>query len=161
MARAYFGLLCAAVLAIPGCARTKDTTPRPSDTNSQTSATNAQPGDTDPLTEFLGTWRGTSTCVNLQVTPACKDEVVVYEIRRSDKPATVILAADKIVDGQRQPMGDLEFVYDAKEACWRSELNTSRVHAVWSLKVVGRTMTGHLRDIPTDTDTRDVRLERD
>src|SRR5262245_40590019 len=94
------------------------------------------------LAEILGTWRGTSTCVNRQIAPACKDEIVVYEVRRSEKPLTAILAADKVVDGQRLPMGELEFVYDPKEACWRSEFQTARVHAVWCLTVVGRTMTG-------------------
>jgi hypothetical protein len=154
VSRPLLGLLCIALVAALGCPRSKDT-------NLGSSQTDAEPKDTDNLREFLGTWHGTSTCVNLQVTPACKDEVVVYEVRRSEKPGAAILSADKVVNGQRLPMGDLEFVYDAKEACWRSELNTPRVHAVWSLKVVGRTMTGHLRDIPTDTDTRDVRLDRE
>jgi hypothetical protein len=99
--------------------------------------------------------------VNRQVAPACKDEVVVYDIRRSEKPATAILNADKVVDGQRMPMGELEFVYDAKEGCWRSEIRTERVHAMWSLRVAGNTMTGHLRDILANADTREVKLTRD
>src|SRR5262245_4971334 len=118
-------------------------------------------GDKGDLAELLGTWRGTSTCVNLKVAPACKDETVVYEVRSSEKPATAILKADKIVDDQRVPMGELEFVYDAKEACWRSEFRTARVHAVWCLTVVGRTMTGHLRDIPSNADVREVQLKRE
>jgi len=161
MIRLALGLLCITAVAAVGCARPRDTNPRPSDTNLQSSATNSGSSDVDHLKEFLGTWRGTSTCVNRHVAPACKDEVVVYEVLRSEKPATALLKADKIVNGERLPMGDLEFIYDAKEDCWRSELNTPRVHAVWSLKVVGRTMTGHLHDIPTDTDTRDVHLDRE
>lgn len=113
------------------------------------------------LDEFLGTWRGTSTCVNRQVAPACKDETVVYEVRRSDKPQTATLKADKIVDGQRVPMGELDFAYDAKESCWRSEFKTSRVHAAWCLKVQGKGMTGSLLDLPDNVVVRKVELKRE
>ena len=68
------------------------------------------------MNQLLGTWNGTSTCVNRQVAPSCKDETVVYEVRRSDKPQTAVLAADKIVDGKRVPMGGLEFT--APGASW-------------------------------------------
>ena len=30
------------------------------------------------ISAFLGTWRGTSTCVDRELAPACKDEIVVY-----------------------------------------------------------------------------------
>src|SRR5262245_32002557 len=94
------------------------------------------------LAEFLGTWRGTSTCANGAIATACKDEIVVYEVRPSETPQAALLKADKIVDGQRVPMGELEFVYNEKEGCWRSEFNTPRVHGVWCLVIEGPDMTG-------------------
>ena len=122
---------------------------------------NISAADKGDLKEFLGTWRGSSTCVNRQIAPACNDEVVVYEVRRGEKSATAVLKADKIVDGQRVPMGELEFIYASKEACWRSEFRTPRVHAAWCLDVAGHTMTGSLRDIPTGAEIRTVHATRE
>jgi hypothetical protein len=113
------------------------------------------------LSHFLGTWHGTSTCVNRQVAPACKDETVVYEVRRSDKPEAAVLAADKIVDGKRVPMGMLEFVYNAKDGCWRAELTTPRVQGVWCLEVDGTHMTGGLRVLPENAEVRRVELKHE
>lgn len=117
--------------------------------------------ETGDLSRFLGTWRGTSICVNRQVAPACKDETVVYEVRRSDKPRTARLKADKIVDGKRVPMGELEFVYSEKQGCWRAEFETPRVHGVWCLVVDGKSMTGGLRVLPEDAEVRSVKLKRE
>jgi len=108
------------------------------------------------LGDFLGSWRGTSTCVNRKVAPACKDETVVYDVRPSDKPKTALLDAYKIVDGQRLPMGELEFVYSDKEGCWRSGLSTPRVQGTWCLVVEGRSLTGTLRVMPENVDVRKV-----
>ena len=117
--------------------------------------------ETGDLTQLLGTWRGSSTCVNRQVAPACQDEAVVYEVRRSEKAETAVLQADKVVNGQRVSMGDLEFVYAQKEGCWRSELRTVRVHAVWCLKVSDGTMSGTLRDLEADAEIRKVQAKRE
>ena len=49
-------------------------------------------------TSILGTWRGTSTCVDKVAFPACHDEVVIYEIRSHLTAAdSVIVRADKVV----------------------------------------------------------------
>ena len=117
--------------------------------------------DRGSLEEFLGTWRGTSTCVNREIAPACNDETVVYEVRPSETPKAALLAADKIVDGKRVSMGDLEFVYSEKEGCWRSEFTTPRVHGVWCLVIEGPNMTGRLRVLPQDADVRKVTAKRD
>ena len=116
---------------------------------------------TGDLSRFLGTWHGTSACVNRQAAPACKDETVVYEVVRSEKPQTAVLKADKIVDGKRVPMGDLEFVYSEKESCWRAELTTPRVQGVWCLVVDGKNMTGGLRVLPENTEVRRVELKHE
>lgn len=122
------------------------------------SAWAAEGGD---LGDFLGTWRGTSTCVNRKIAPACSDETVVYEVRRSDKPKSAVLNADKIVNGQRVPMGELEFAYSDKEGCWRSTFNTPRVQGVWCLVVEEGNMTGTLRVMPENAEVRKVQAVRE
>jgi hypothetical protein len=117
--------------------------------------------DEGGLARFLGTWRGTSTCVNRELAPACSDETVVYEVLPSQTPHAALLKADKVVDGKRVPMGDLEFTYSEKEGCWRSEFSTPRVHAVWCLVIDGRNMTGHLRVLPQNADVRKVQATHD
>lgn len=118
----------------------------------------APPGD---LASFVGTWHGTSTCVDLKFAPACKNEVVIYDVRPADKPGAAILAPDKVVNGERQPMGELEFTYDDKEGCWASAFKNERVNVLWCLKIKDRTMTGWLRDVPTKTVVRKAELTRD
>jgi hypothetical protein len=113
------------------------------------------------LAEFVGTWRGTSTCVNRQVAPSCTDETVVYEVRPPENGKAAVLKADKMVDGRRVPMGELEFVYSDKERCWRSEFTTPRVHGVWCLAIEGRSMTGSLRVLPSNAEVRKVQVKRD
>jgi len=113
------------------------------------------------LAEFVGTWRGTSTCVNPQIAPSCTDETVVYEVRGSENGKAVVLKADKVVDGRRVPMGDLEFVYSEKESCWRSEFTTPRVHGVWCLAMEKHSMTGSLRVLPSNAEVRKVQVKRD
>ena len=80
--------------------------------------------------EIVGTWSGSSVCVDRQAAPACNDEQVVYEINASPgKPNTVTAKADKVVDGKRVSMGVLEFTHDTRSSSWTSELDTPRVHA--------------------------------
>jgi len=111
--------------------------------------------------EVVGTWSGASVCVDRQAAPACNDEQVVYEIMRSGKPNTVSVKADKIVDGKRESMGDLEFARDAKNGSWTSELDTPRVHALWRLTVSGAKLTGTLTLLPSKAVVRNLDLRRD
>src|SRR6266849_4931613 len=88
---------------------------------------------------ILGTWRGTSTCVNLEASPGCKNE-------------ELILNADKIVDGKAVPMGELEFVWVSAEGAWFCEIQTPRVHALWSFKQPrGDELAGTLVHLPDRT----------
>ena len=91
--------------------------------------------------EVLGTWRGTSTCTDRVAAPACQDETVVYDFRRGDKTGSVVAKADKIVNGKREPMGELEFAYDTAElynprtGTWRATrpMDASRAYATASV----------------------------
>lgn len=111
--------------------------------------------------EILGTWRGTSTCSDRVAAPGCHDETVVYEFTAGAKPGTVRWQADKMVEGQRQSMGEMELVYDAAEGCWAAEFTSPRVHMVWCLVVDGSHLTGTGRLLPGKETVRriDVRKE--
>ena len=123
-------------------------------------AASDRPSPSD-ITAIVGTWRGSSTCTDRVAAPACQDEVVVYDVRRADKAGVVTLAADKIVDGRRLPMGELDFAYDTKEGCWRTEFQTPRVHAAWCLVVEDTRMAGTLRLLPGGETVRKVQLRRE
>ena len=115
----------------------------------------------DPRAAFLGTWRGTSTCVDRARHPACADEVVIYEVR--EKPGdnrAVLLKADKVVEGKVLPMGEMEFTYDDSRGEWLSEFQNARVHILWSFVVDGRKIEGTLVDLPDGALVRRVAVEK-
>jgi hypothetical protein len=122
-------------------------------------AASAPPGH-EP-SELIGTWRGTSTCTDRVAAPACRDEVVVYEFTAGEKPGWVHWKADKVVEGQRQPMGEMDLVYDAGGRCWTAEFNSSRVHSVWSLVVDGAHLTGTGRLLPGKQMVRRIAARKD
>jgi len=109
----------------------------------------------------IGVWRGTSTCTDRVAAPGCHDEVVVYEITASEKPGTVHWKADKIVDGQRRPMGETDLVYDIGDACWKGEFSSPRIHIVWCLAVDGAHMTGTGRLLPGKQTVRKIDVRKD
>jgi hypothetical protein len=79
---------------------------------------------------------GTSICVNFEAAPACKNEEVIYEFRETTPPVAgkLDLRADKIVDGKVVPMGEFDLVWVPAEGTWSCEIQTPRVHALWSFK---------------------------
>jgi hypothetical protein len=112
--------------------------------------------------EIVGSWSGSSICVDRRAAPACNDEQVVYEINASPgKPDTVTANADKVVDGKRLSMGVLEFTHDAKSGSWTSELETPRVHGLWRLTVNGAVLTGTLTLLPSRAVVRRIDLRKD
>jgi hypothetical protein len=108
-----------------------------------------------------GLWRGISTCTDRGALPACRDEVVIYEFRAGSKPGTVHWKADKIVGGQREPMGEMDLTYDTGDACWRAEFSSPRVHSVWCLAVDGAHMTGTGRLLPGKQIVRKIDVRKD
>jgi hypothetical protein len=112
--------------------------------------------------EIVGTWSGSSVCVDRQAAPACNDEQVVYEINASPgKPNMVTAKADKVVDGKRVSMGILEFTHDAKSGSWTSEFDTPRFHALCRLTVNGAMLTGALTLLPSKAVVRKIDLRKD
>jgi hypothetical protein len=115
-----------------------------------------------PVEEFVGTWRGTSACVDRQAAPACTDEKVIYEIVvNPGRPESVTVTADKVVDGKRVPMGSFDFTLEATSRTWTSELETPRMHAIWRLSVSGTTLNGTLTLLPSKAVVRRVDLRKD
>lgn len=111
--------------------------------------------------ELIGTWRGASTCTDRVAAPACRDEVVVYEFTVGAKSGTVHWHADKIVDGQRQPMGEMDLTYDRDDKCWKAEFTSPRIHSVWCLAVDGDHLTGTARLLPGKETVRRIDVRRD
>ena len=109
--------------------------------------------------ELVGTWRGTSTCVDLEHFPACKDEEVIYEARQThSSPDTVAIRADKLVDGARAFMGELHFTPQG-DSTWVSEVQTPQAHFTVTLRRVGDRLTGVMTDIASGRRTREIALE--
>jgi len=118
-------------------------------------------GAAAPKAEILGTWSGASVCVKSPDFPSCTDEVVVYEVRDlPDKPGSVLMQADKIVNGERGNMGDLELTYAAADGAWTCEIATPHAHALWSFTVSATKMTGTLVELPSRKRIRDVSAEK-
>ena len=120
----------------------------------------AAQGDHKP-SEILGTWRGTSTCTDRVAAPACNDEVIVYDVTLGTKPGTVLWKADKLVDGKREPMGEMDLTYDGGEKCWKGEFSSPRLTSVWCLAVDGAHMTGTGRLLPGKQLIRKIDAKKD
>jgi hypothetical protein len=113
--------------------------------------------DVTGLEELIGLWRGTSTCTDRVAAPACQDETIVYEFKAGTQPGTVRWAADKVVNGKRESMGEpLNLTYDNAEKCWKVEFTSPRVKIVWRLTVDGRHLTGTARLLPGNETVRKV-----
>lgn len=99
--------------------------------------------------DILGVWRGESICVDREIAPACKDEVLIFEFTpESGKPGEVHLKADKIVNGERMAMGEMTF-HRTEKGAWESEFKNARFHGVRAYTVSGDELKGTLTDVPT------------
>jgi len=117
-------------------------------------ALNAGVPGPEPL---IGLWRGTSICADRVAAPACQDETIVYEFKAGPQPQTVRWAADKVVNGKRESMGDpLDVTYDTTEKCWKAEFTSPRGKVVWRLAVDGQHLTGTAHLLPGNHTVRKV-----
>jgi hypothetical protein len=93
-------------------------------------------GDTDAP---VGVWRGESVCTTSA--PSCHDEKVVYYIEAiADKPDSVLIRADKIVDGKAITMGSGPWQFDRA----RQTLSMESGQRVWLLSISGKRIEGTL-----------------
>jgi hypothetical protein len=109
---------------------------------------------------IVGTWRGTSVCVDLVAHPACHDEFVVYEVTGPAADGTVRLQADKIVEGKREAMGELSFAFARDTGTWIADFERPRMRGRWSLRIDGTTMAGTLASLPDGKVARRVSLKK-
>ena len=109
---------------------------------------------------FVGTWHGTSICVDHERDSACKDEEVVYVVKgiRSVRD-TVEMEAFKIINGERVSMGTMKLAYSEASHLWTFELVT-RVHAFWAYEVNDSTANGTLAELPSNRLIRKVFVSR-
>jgi hypothetical protein len=110
---------------------------------------------------LVGTWRGTSLCLDRAALPACADEQVVYDIGApTAEPDVIIVKADKIVEGRRVPMGEVSFRPDVATGRWVSEIETPNVHALWHLALRDGALRGGMLLLPSTTAVRIIELKR-
>ena len=114
---------------------------------------------TGAASPVIGTWTGESDCVGDR--PACKNEVVVYRFEAvAGKPGVVMWFADKIINGQREPMGKLDCQYDEAKGTLSSEFIKRQTHGLWQFQISGDTMEGTLVILPARTLGRRIKVKR-
>jgi hypothetical protein len=118
-------------------------------------------GDSHSTSELVGHWRGESVCVKADWNAACNDEVVFYDAVPAEKSGRVLLHAYKIVNGENQPMGDLEFAYDAGLKSWAADFSNARVRIRFIFDVHGSALDGRLLDLKNDRIARHIRVSRE
>ena len=113
-----------------------------------------------PAQAILGTWHGTSICVDKQVDRACKDVEVIYEIDSAVGPrGPVRISADKIVNGARDNMGVFRLTYDSTADLWFADFNT-RIRARWTFVPHGNSIVGDLSELPARRLVRRIAVRR-
>lgn len=108
---------------------------------------------------IVGSWRGTSLCVDKEHWPACHDEQVIYDARAKGVRDTVTLRADKVVNGEREFMAEFDFILGA-DGAWVAELQTGRGRIRIVLRIAGTHMTGSLIDVTSGRAVRAMALDR-
>jgi len=109
---------------------------------------------------LAGDWSGQSTCGGGN--PSCHDEYVVYHISLDPADATKVkIAADKIVDGKLDWMGDIWLKYDAGKQTLTGDLANTRYKGVWEFAVKGDIIEGTLSIFnPEKTVGRRIRVQK-
>ena len=88
--------------------------------------------------QLFGDWRGESIC-QVRDSP-CHDEKVVYHISKGKERGTIVVSADKIVDGRQVNMGSGDYQYDERTGTLTNETGGR----VWKLIVKGNSLEGTL-----------------
>ena len=111
---------------------------------------------------LVGDWSGESICVNKEKFPACKDEVVVYHIKKvAGKSNTVNLSADKIVNGKPEFMGDFDFIYLANKHVLLTDFKNERVHLTIAFDVKGDVLEGGMFTFPEKIQARKIKVKKE
>lgn len=109
---------------------------------------------------LLGSWRGTSLCADRAHWPACHDEQVIYDVRPSPTSRdSVLLRADKIVNGAREFMAEFPFGRGPGNT-WVAEFAMGSSHGRVVLAISGNHLSGTLVDVPSGRTVRHLALDR-
>ena len=112
------------------------------------------------VVDIVGSWHGTSTCVDKVHSPACKDEQVIYDVRRKGSaPDTVTLRADKVVNGVREFMVESDYSR-APDSTWVATYENPRIRLRIVLRVRGSQMTGVVTEEPSERRVREIAVAR-
>jgi hypothetical protein len=112
--------------------------------------------------ELLGVWRGSSLCADRERAPACRDEQVIYTFVVPEDPAAgVRLEADRVVDGERGRMYEIELHFSPASGRWEGEVRNARFHGLWRYEAGERELTGELLELPSRTPLRRMQAVRD
>jgi len=109
--------------------------------------------------ELVGSWHGTSLCVDKVKYPACHDEEVIYDAVQKGRTDTVTVRADKVVNGTREFMGAFDFI-QARDSTWVGDFQNSRVHVRISWRVRANHLSGYLSDEPSGQRVREINADR-
>jgi hypothetical protein len=111
-------------------------------------------GRADMASPIIGTWKGTSECV--QSDSPCRDEVNVYRFTKiSGKPNAFLGIGSKVVNGQEIEMGTLEWTFIPEYHALETEVSGSTLHLV----LMGNKMEGTLKT-PNKIIYRRIHLQR-
>ena len=118
-----------------------------------TAAANAQQPD------IVGSWRGTSICVDPEHFPSCHNEQVIYDVRPKASRDTVTIRADKVVNGVRELMAEFDLALTT-DTTWVADYQNPNTHVRITLRVRGTSLTGSLVNLPSGLRVRQLTLER-
>lgn len=105
---------------------------------------------------IVGSWHGTSICVDKAKHPACHDEEVIYDVTAVGGD-TVTLRADKVVNGVREFMNESQFVRGS-DGSWVAELPQYDIRVI--IEVEGNDMKGRVIILPDQSLGRLMSLRR-
>jgi Protein of unknown function (DUF3224) len=110
-------------------------------------------------TSLAGDWTGESICFGNN--PSCHDEKVLYHISIDSSDSTKVkIAADKIVDGKPDPMGDIDLKYDQSKQTLTGETQTPRYRLRWEFNIKGNIIEGGLYVLPDRATGRKIRVQK-
>jgi hypothetical protein len=105
-----------------------------------------------------GDWTGTSLCTDLKALPACHDETVIYHITKISE-SKVHVAADKIVDGKPENMGEWDMDVNGNRLTYEMT-NRRGERALWDFNIDGDHLTGTLKMLPGNQVVRKIDARR-